>query len=230
MKILTATDRKALIRLASTLPAGSEERKAILAGLNKSGASRRDVVEEYARFIKGAESAEAGLKALRFMFKNEGFTTRELDRLIKVLGSVRDDRTLEQDVKDLLAGLGKTAALPKGSAEGHGASLKRAAGLNEIIRFIDKVNGGGKEWEYRFWGIDSKGEKQMFKAWGDGDGLYNASVEDPRFYTGRENILWGMGGSGLSNDTGELAKVLRPYRLKNISWDRVRSAGQPQAD
>ena len=31
---LTATDRSALIRLASTLPKGSEERKAILAGLN----------------------------------------------------------------------------------------------------------------------------------------------------------------------------------------------------
>lgn len=33
---LTATDRKALIRLASNLPAGSEERKAILAGLKQS--------------------------------------------------------------------------------------------------------------------------------------------------------------------------------------------------
>ena len=32
---LTAADRSALIRLASTLPAGSEERKAILAGLSK---------------------------------------------------------------------------------------------------------------------------------------------------------------------------------------------------
>lgn len=32
---LTASDRSALIRLASTLPAGSEERRAILAGLSK---------------------------------------------------------------------------------------------------------------------------------------------------------------------------------------------------
>jgi hypothetical protein len=37
---LTAADRSALIRLASTLPAGSEERKAILAGLEKSSRSR----------------------------------------------------------------------------------------------------------------------------------------------------------------------------------------------
>ena len=34
-RTLTASDRSALIRLASTLPAGSEERKAILAGLSK---------------------------------------------------------------------------------------------------------------------------------------------------------------------------------------------------
>ena len=33
-RILTASDRSALIRLASTLPAGSEERRAILKGLS----------------------------------------------------------------------------------------------------------------------------------------------------------------------------------------------------
>lgn len=33
---LTASDRKSLIRLANTLPKGSPERKAILAGLGKS--------------------------------------------------------------------------------------------------------------------------------------------------------------------------------------------------
>ncbi len=35
MKTLTASDRSALIRLASTLPRGTAERKAILAGLRK---------------------------------------------------------------------------------------------------------------------------------------------------------------------------------------------------
>lgn len=40
MKTHTASDRRSLIRLASTLPVGSEERRAILAGLSKvSGAS-----------------------------------------------------------------------------------------------------------------------------------------------------------------------------------------------
>lgn len=45
MKNITASDRSALIKLASSLPAGSPERKAILAGLSKSaddsGDSRR---------------------------------------------------------------------------------------------------------------------------------------------------------------------------------------------
>ena len=40
---LTASDRKSLIRLASTLPAGSDERKAILAGLKKTAASYFDM-------------------------------------------------------------------------------------------------------------------------------------------------------------------------------------------
>ncbi len=35
-RTLTAADRSALIRLASTIPAGSKERKAILKGLSKS--------------------------------------------------------------------------------------------------------------------------------------------------------------------------------------------------
>ena len=37
-RTLTAADRSALIRLASTMPVGSEERRAILAGLSKKSA------------------------------------------------------------------------------------------------------------------------------------------------------------------------------------------------
>lgn len=40
---LTATDRKALIRLASSLPKGSPERKTILAGLKVSGPQLYDI-------------------------------------------------------------------------------------------------------------------------------------------------------------------------------------------
>ena len=48
-RTLTAADRSALIRLASTMPAGSEERRAILAGLRTAShkiALRREVVFE----------------------------------------------------------------------------------------------------------------------------------------------------------------------------------------
>jgi hypothetical protein len=44
-RTLTASDRRSLIRLASTLPAGSPERKAILAGLKKAG--RKVSIHEY---------------------------------------------------------------------------------------------------------------------------------------------------------------------------------------
>lgn len=48
-KTLTATDRKALIKLASLLPVGSPERKAILAGLEKT--SSRMGVELFTSFV-----------------------------------------------------------------------------------------------------------------------------------------------------------------------------------
>ena len=49
MKNLTASDRSALIRLAASLPKGSEERRAILAGLSKSAAPTADDWELYAK-------------------------------------------------------------------------------------------------------------------------------------------------------------------------------------
>ena len=53
-KTLTATDRSALIRLASTLPAGTQERRAILAGLSKIASDVYRV--ESALFGKGLAS------------------------------------------------------------------------------------------------------------------------------------------------------------------------------
>jgi hypothetical protein len=43
---LTASDRSALIRLASTLPVGSPQRKAILSGLTKTSAEKGDLYFE----------------------------------------------------------------------------------------------------------------------------------------------------------------------------------------
>ena len=60
---LTASDRKSLIRLASTLPAGSEERKAILAGLEKSAARDLNFTNEFNSLADHYVIATAGFVA-----------------------------------------------------------------------------------------------------------------------------------------------------------------------
>jgi len=57
-RTLTAADRSALIRLASTLPAGSDERRAILAGLKKSAnpkAVANDVFKALQKSLRGRD-------------------------------------------------------------------------------------------------------------------------------------------------------------------------------
>ena len=48
---LTATDRSRLIRLASTLQAGSAERRAILAGLASHGSMEKEASDDFASYI-----------------------------------------------------------------------------------------------------------------------------------------------------------------------------------
>lgn len=50
---LTAADRSALIRLASTLEKGSPERRAILAGLDKAGSSKKEKYVQLFRDLAG---------------------------------------------------------------------------------------------------------------------------------------------------------------------------------
>ena len=45
MKKLTASDRSSLIKLASSLEKGSDERRAILAGLKQAGLNSRQVLD-----------------------------------------------------------------------------------------------------------------------------------------------------------------------------------------
>jgi len=56
---LTASGRRSLIRLASTMPVGSPERKAILKGLSKTkvalGSAAKDVAAKLVRMMPGAE-------------------------------------------------------------------------------------------------------------------------------------------------------------------------------
>ena len=62
MRRLTASDRSALIKLASSLPSGSSERKAILAGLQGSSSKTASGVP-YANQIKELESKITALEA-----------------------------------------------------------------------------------------------------------------------------------------------------------------------
>lgn len=58
---LTATDRKSLIKLASSLPKGSEERRTILAGLSKSAANLRQLLSDFESGGPGGKDAAAEL-------------------------------------------------------------------------------------------------------------------------------------------------------------------------
>lgn len=61
---ITASDRSVLIRLASKLPAGSEERRAILVGLSKVGMefSTKDALDAYLKEHPGADKSLHSLK------------------------------------------------------------------------------------------------------------------------------------------------------------------------
>ena len=64
-RTLTASDRKRLIKLASTMPAGSEERKVILAGLSKAAKSmdRMEYLDVTGKNWDGYTDEEVGLKS-----------------------------------------------------------------------------------------------------------------------------------------------------------------------
>ena len=64
MKTLTASDRKSLIRLASSLPKGSPERRAILAGLKKAASPMPEatfwqIIRVYSKLSPKQRAAQA---------------------------------------------------------------------------------------------------------------------------------------------------------------------------
>lgn len=75
-RILTASDRKNLVRLASELPKGSPERKAILAGLQKAAGTATDKQVRY---------------VLHLMSKN-GYSTNWMSSEHKALGATMRER------------------------------------------------------------------------------------------------------------------------------------------
>lgn len=93
-KTLTATDRKSLIRLASTMEKGSEERRAILAGLTQTAA------EESEDFLdrKLDRDWKKALKAV-FAWKGKGDKTNE--RIRKNLRRDPDNFDYRQEMLEL---------------------------------------------------------------------------------------------------------------------------------
>ena len=112
-RTLTASDRKSLIRLASTLPAGSEERCAILAGLDKVAFGTVQGAVGYAqkadRYIKDGDVPMAvnklafSIMELAAIFKKSGTGNKRVDALFR-------------DIRDLAADLNVANGAPLAKA------------------------------------------------------------------------------------------------------------------
>jgi hypothetical protein len=117
---LTAADRKSLIRLASTLPAGSDERKAILNGLAKT--SRKDA-------RKAVREAFAELKKTRMAYIDM-IQARTEDLIVQAVEAERSgDRSKLWDPSDLDA-----------NAEDLMEKAKRLIGPDGPGRGIDRMS------------------------------------------------------------------------------------------
>ena len=92
---LTASDRKNLIRLASTMPKGSQERRAILAGLKKASSYFGDV---YAVIGEDPDLAD---RILRGLERNFSYTDdrRERDKLEREAEKIRREIEIERRLR-----------------------------------------------------------------------------------------------------------------------------------
>jgi len=79
------SDRKALIRLASALPKGSEERKAILTSLTKTANLETGFRQEYERRQESADQALGHLVKAQRILKDLPINSRPLEAVIKEL-------------------------------------------------------------------------------------------------------------------------------------------------
>lgn len=96
-RTLTASDRKRLIKMASKMPVGAPERKAVLAGLSKSGAYYHDKLQG---FSKGDRvKFYRGVGTIKAIYRDRGI------ELADIRG---DDDKFYEEVE--LAGLSKVAA------------------------------------------------------------------------------------------------------------------------
>ena len=127
-KNLTASDRKSLIRLASTLPKGSKERRAILAGLNKVASEFVEFenagdmsLKEFEDFFKGLAKNFAGgekvskqqRKTMIEMETYNGTLSGNFDREFAngELSYEGEDRSFLNSVKSFLKKKGKNVSI-----------------------------------------------------------------------------------------------------------------------
>ncbi len=136
---LTASDRRSLIRLASTLPAGSEERKAILAGLSliASGYARKSMrAGDYA----GAGSSKQLVKDMIANMRRVKTDAERSHAVEQVQYAEAAKSITSQQAKEVMEAIGKTAS--KG--------LEKSAGNHPLLRKVEGILEG----EYLFEGED----------------------------------------------------------------------------
>ena len=121
------SDRKALIRLASTLPKGSEERRAILVGLKKTaspmGGDLFDILVDTKKFFKtlralGTDTQSQELLRevrgeLQHRLTPDSSTERAINRLSNLVSGNQDPARLRNQIFKVANELG--ISLPSGS-------------------------------------------------------------------------------------------------------------------
>lgn len=139
-RTLTASDRKSLIRLAASLPKGSEDRRAILAGLKMSNKNI---------YVVWQQAAPTEDDISRFEEQKEGpFTDSEAEGLIKRL---KKEKGKNRRIKKVNAGL-KTSRTEDGRKfESEAKMLSK-----EITDFLAKI----AQWDHEYGFMD---EEQAMK-------------------------------------------------------------------
>lgn len=98
MKSLTSSDRRSLIRLASSLPKGNEQRRAILAGLTSANKVAKDWIEKAAG--RGISPFQARAVYMQFDYPEEYWHPKELP----------DDKDIDtEEAEDILRSEGLEA-------------------------------------------------------------------------------------------------------------------------
>ena len=141
-KTLTASDRTALIRLASSLPAGSPERRAILAGLSKSALGpAKSIWKALTKQLRfpGWDLSEAGHDRLGIsaMWEKQ-FDVGRRDRLPAVYGVALDIR-----LKESTEGYDADVIMGWAGPDMYGGRPRHSY----RVKIPDAFIGGGRQWQ-----------------------------------------------------------------------------------